>query len=473
MSRIFPLSAALLSLCLALASCSKVPGQASGTRNRGAPCPGCNVVLISMDTVRADHLSLYGYKRKTSPNLDRFAKKAFVFESAISQTAWTLPGHGAMMTGLYPSRLGVQRYPALRRLPEVETLASVFKKAGYETAGFTGGGFVAAHFGFDRGFDVYSSKGRRFDHNMNDALAWLERHRDGPFFLFVHGYDAHRPYYSNPSDRRAVGIDDSGPREIRGFCSRTQRRRPDNLELIVGYYDAAIHHADRFVGRLFDALKRLGLDRRTVVLVTSDHGEEFFEHGHCDHVRFLYQEVIRVPYILRIPGAGRPRRIAGVVPASISVARTLLDAVGVANNMPGVSLLPVVLGKRGPFEGVFSETESPLGALGSRGATIALTTATDKLIEYTEEGSSEGYDLRRDPGEQQVLPEGHPVYRKRASLRSWHDSLAPLPRAKRVPKAAARRHGARGKQGSREAEPKPEKIPKKLEDALRSLGYLE
>ena len=461
----------LLLLCLSLIACSK-SARTDSAGQSAPPCPGCNVVLVSMDTVRADHLGAYGYPRNTSPNLDRLARRSIVFEHAISQTAWTLPGHGSMMTGLYPSRLGVQRYPAIRKLPDVTLLAEVFKQNGYATGGFTGGGFVSAHFGFARGFDVYSSKGRRFEHNLQDAIQWLKNHRKKRFFLFLHGYDAHRPYYSDPADRRAVGLPKTSRRDLRGFCSRSVRKRPEDLATIVRYYDAAIHHGDAALGRLLTALRKLGIDRKTVVLITSDHGEEFFEHGHCDHVRFLYQEVIHVPYVLHIPGL-RPQgtKVKDVVPASISVARTLLDSVGIAAPIPGVSLLRAARTGHATLGAVFSETSSPVGSLGSRGTTIAMTTIADKLIEYTDEGSSEGYDLLADPGETHILPENHPVYRKRHALRSWHESLRPLPRSG-TPSGRLPRRGRPGRTPPPKKTPK-EAIPKDLRDTLRSLGYLE
>jgi len=287
---------AALAVCLAPAACSKQPSSGS------ALCANCNVVVISMDTVRADHLGAYGYDRPTSPNVDKIARRSVVFENAISQSSWTLPAHGSMMSGVYPGRLGVTHYPAKRRLPRgVPMLAEVFRNAGYATGAFTGGGFVSAHFGFGRGFNVYSSNGRRFEHNLGKALPWLKRHRNRPFFLFLHGYNAHRPYYSLAADKAAMGLPEDSQIERRGFCPRGERARPDHLETIIRYYDASIHHGDRQVGRFLDAMRRLRLMRNTVILITSDHGDEFFEHGNCDHVRFLYREVINVPYILYVP----------------------------------------------------------------------------------------------------------------------------------------------------------------------------
>ena len=152
-------------VCLALGACSK---QGVPSANAEALCDGCNVILISMDTVRADHLSAYGYERKTSPNVDRLARRSVIFENAISQSSWTLPAHGSMMTGLYPGRLGVEHYPAKRRLPDTPTmLAEVFGKAGYATGGFTGGGVRLAGRGDAAGVQC---PGRRIARRGEDPI---------------------------------------------------------------------------------------------------------------------------------------------------------------------------------------------------------------------------------------------------------------------------------------------------------------
>ena len=429
-------SLASVVVCLALAACSKHPNPDTDLQ---ALCPGCNVILISMDTVRADHVGAYGYsQRPTTPNLDAFAAQAAVFEHAVSQSSWTLPAHGAMMTGLYPGRLGVTHYPAQRRLPnDVPMLAEVLRRAGYATAGFTGGGFVSRHFGFDRGFDTYASEGRRFEHNIDEALGWLVQNEKRKFFLFLHGYDAHRPYFSHQVDKQAVGVRPQTAAK-KGFCDNRHRERPSDRQLkaILGYYDASIRMGDRFVGRVLDLVRERGLMDNTVILITADHGEEFFDHGNCDHVRFLYQEIVHVPYLLHVPRATeKGRRIPDVVPASISVAQTLLDAVGVEHDMPGVSLIPLVKGKNDLFGAVFSEADSEIGALGSRGATIAMTGGRYKLISYLEEGSDEGYDLIEDPLETKLLPESGDVYALRTTLRAWHAATDKMPSATELARA--------------------------------------
>jgi len=395
-------------------------------------CERCNVVLISFDTVRADHLGTYGYERPTSPNVDALAAKSIVFDRAISQAPWTLPAHGSMLSGLYPSRLGVLRYPATRSLPDKNpVLPEIFRAAGYATAGFTGGGFVSGHYGFDRGFDSYETRGRRFEHNLDATIDWLDEHKSKPFFLFVHGYDAHRPYYSKPADKKALGLGESVDSEQGRFCLSDDRAKPEpeRLEKIVRYYDASIHHGDRAIGVLLDTLEQMKLMDNTIILLTSDHGEEFFEHGNCDHVRFLYEESVHVPYIVYVPRlATKPSHKEGLIPASISVSRTLLDVVGIEHAMPGVTLLPILQGDQSGFPVVYSEANTTAGSLGSRGKTTAMTKAELKLISYTDEGTDEAYDLVEDPAELTPLPERNIAYLMRQTLRAWTASMRALPK---------------------------------------------
>ncbi len=396
-------------------------------------CEHCNIILISFDTVRADHLGVYGYDRDTSPNIDRFAERAVVFDEAIAQAAWTLPAHGSILSGLYPARLGVLHYPAAHKLPVTNpVLPETLRNAGYATAGFTGGGFVSEHYGFNRGFDVYSTSGRHFEHNIDQAITWIRSNKERPFFVFFHGYDAHRPYYSKPVDKKSMGLLESAASEQGRYCLRDNRARPDptHLDEIVRYYDAAIHHGDRTLGVFLRAINQLELMDNTVILLTSDHGEEFFEHGSCDHVRFLYRESVHVPFMLYVPNFTRgTRHIAGLVPASISVARTLLDIVGVQHSMPGVTLLPMIDGTQHDFPVVYSEADSDPGALGSRGACRAITRPDQKLISYTDEGGDEGYDLKADIQETRILPQTHEVYGLRNTLQAFADAQKALPEA--------------------------------------------
>ncbi|RMF19365.1 MAG: hypothetical protein D6760_13135, partial [Deltaproteobacteria bacterium] len=193
-------TAAVLMVVLCLQACR---------RETGTPvvCERCNVVLVSVDTLRADHVGAYGYERPTTPHLDRFAAASVVFERAVSQSAWTRPAHASMFTGLYPVEHGIVSVHPPRRLgSKVPTLAAVLSRAGYRTAAFVGGGNLSAEFGFDSGFEVYRSPGRRFSETVPEAIAWIERDAGRPFFLFVHGLDVHRPYRADEADRLALGL---------------------------------------------------------------------------------------------------------------------------------------------------------------------------------------------------------------------------------------------------------------------------
>jgi len=424
--------------------------DATARRVRSDACLRCNVVLVSFDTLRADHVGFHGYRRPTTPNLDDLAGRAIVFERATSQSAWTRPAHASMFTGLYPSEHGlvaVDRNVALDR--RQATLASVLRANGYETAAFTGGGNMSAHFGFDAGFDVYRSPGRRLADGLSEIEGWLDSVGDRPFFLLVHGYDAHRPYRSAPEDRAAIGIGPTPPAVgINRACR--EARTPADLAPWIDEYDAAIHRGDRAIGRLLDMLARRGHVDDTVVVVTSDHGEEFLEHGACFHIRSLYREIIHVPLLYYVPGMA-PRRVAQPVPASVSVAPTVLDIVGVGKRLrEGPSLAPFLDGRRTPeFDYIVSETA--IRYRGRRfGYVRALTGEQDKLIRWELEQRHEYFDLTKDPGESR--PERGAV---RARSLSRHLDLwlaAHPPRGVVVPAKA---------------------MPSRLREELRALGYVE
>jgi arylsulfatase A-like enzyme len=410
-------------------------------------CEGCNVVLVSLDTLRADHLGCYGYDRPTSPNIDEFASRSYVFEDAISQSAWTRPAHASMLTGYHPAEHGIVtmlKNAVLRA--DVSTLPAVLGGAGYRTAAFTGGANMAAEFGFDNGFEVFESPGRRIEDHLAGIDDWLAKVGDAPFFLMVHGFDPHRPYKSNPLDRRALGLGSAPARGINRICTETKSRAA--MAPFVAEYDAAIHRGDRGFGELLDLLRTRNLDRRTVVVVTSDHGEEFLEHGRCFHIRTLYREVLRVPLILHVPGTASAR-IAGVVPASVSIGPTILELVGVASgSLPGPSLVSSMRKGRGSFPFVVSETGSRVGPQGY-GHVRAMTTDREKLIHWIDQDRFEYFDLVSDPYERSAVAEGAEVEAMKARLARW---------------TAA--HPRRVHPGT------PRPVPAGVRRALRALGYV-
>jgi arylsulfatase A-like enzyme len=297
-----------------------------------------NVLLISVDTLRADRLSLYGYPRDTSPNLRRLARDGVVFKRALSPGTWTLPGHAAMLTGLFPGRLGALDIGAT--LPEdAVTLAERLREAGYRTGAVVANVSVLDRgVGWSQGFDFYddtprqrlryttslqlalwslpkpyarlTSRARTADAINAVALEWLATDRRTPFFLFINYMDTHHPYM--PPDeyldrfpgRRTVVIDPL-PDLTRRPRGLTQRE----TEHYRALYDASIAYVDHEIGRLLGTLAVAGRLEDTLVIVTSDHGEFFGEHGLFQHAVGPYEEVHRVPLVIRYPG----RRRHGVV----------------------------------------------------------------------------------------------------------------------------------------------------------------
>jgi arylsulfatase A-like enzyme len=424
--------------------------DATAKRGRADLCLRCNIVLVSVDTLRADHTGFHGYQRPTTPNMDGLAGRAVVFENAISQSAWTRPAHASMFTGLYPSEHGmiaVGRNVALD--PRQPMIASVLRANGYATAAFTGGGNMSAHFGFDAGFDEFRSPGRRFENSLADLETWLDSVGERPFFLFVHGYDAHRPYRPLPVDRKAVGVSPTPPTIGMKRACRTGRS-PVDVADHLGEYDAAIHRGDRAIGRLLEALEQRGRMDDTVVVVTSDHGEEFLEHGGCFHIRSLHREIVHVPLVYYVPGVD-PARVPALVPASVSIAPTILDIVGVGKRLrEGPSLAPYIDGRKTPdFDYVVSETFARYRG-GRYGHVRSLTGERDKVIRRTLDGREEYYDLASDPGEtrpERQSPSARPLLRH---LDLWLAAHPP-----------------------RDALITAERMPIRLRDELLALGYVE
>ena len=330
-----------------------------------------NVVLVSIDTLRADHLSLYGYPRQTTPRLDaRCERGAVVFERAVASAPWTLPSHASLFTGLNAERHGVNQNRAVP--PSLLTLAEILRSAGYATHAVTGGGFVHQQYGFAQGFDVYGSFAEKMGHDREleagvaDAVAALETLRERNFFLFFHTYAVHNPYrprqphlerLTGRATRGFVDVDVLPPQPENGFLARrglVRVQRAERVpvpveqvkELAVDLYDSGIAYMDEGLDRLLAAIDDLGLRERTLIVVTSDHGELFGEHGEVNH-HSLYDENVMVPLVFLDPESEPGiRRVRGQV-RSIDVLPTILERLG----MP-------------PLEGIDGESLAPLLAAG-------------------------------------------------------------------------------------------------------------
>lgn len=348
----------------------------------GAP----NVLLIVLDTVRAFNLSLYGYARPTTPELEKFAARGVRFDAAFSTAPWTLPSHASMLTGRYPHELSADWLSSLdRRYP---TLAERFAARGYATGGFVANvGYLSYEFGLDRGFQHYedylirpreiiqsSALGRQLDQSPSvrrlaatdqhlvrvDApsinsrfLAWLDGAGPRPFFAFLNFYDAHGPYLPPaPFDRRfgTPRANDLSP--LHRFLNHpNQAGLPaDVVRAEMDQYDDALAYLDQELGRLFAELDRRGVLDHTIVLLTADHGEEFGEHGIFDHGNSLYAPSVRVPLLIVAPNRAPAARVVTAPVTLRDLAATLTDLAHLppSDGFPGRSLARFWLGNPPP-----------------------------------------------------------------------------------------------------------------------------
>ena len=288
------------------------------------------VVLVSIDTVRRDHVGAYGYARPTTPRFDALARDGILFDDAVSTSSWTLPAHLSMLTGVDPGRHGGvdSRHGFNRAVP---TVPALLRTAGFATRAVTSHLYVSGVYGLDDGFEHLDFRQDRKATEVADrGIALLDRFGDRPFFVFLHLYDPHWHY--DPPDWARRLFETSYAGKVTGVWQDFSRRdRKDvsaaDLAHLLALYDGEIRYADTEVGRVLDHLAARGLDRSTLVVITSDHGEEFLDHGSWEHQKTLYEEVVRVPLAIRGPGVA-PRRERAQA-SLLDVAPTILAWAGV------------------------------------------------------------------------------------------------------------------------------------------------
>ncbi len=409
--------------------------------------PPTNILIITVDTERQDHLELYGYGRNTAPSLRRLASDGVTFANAITPIPRTAPALATMLTGLYPRNHGLRFNLCASLAPEAVTLAEILKRRGFRTAAFVSNQVLSRYVSIpsclDRGFDVYDDRLTKPERKRRDvserpaeplteaALEWLGRDRAKPFLLWVHYIDPHGPY--EPPEPHRSRFRSASTQSIE-VSERTERapgepkNRPflakynllDDAILEVGSYDLLLHldrydgeiaYADAQIGRLLDGLERSGCANRTLVLYASDHGESFGEHGvYFEHGLDLYEENLRVPLVLRCEGLARRGLTISALVQLADVAPTCLDALDVPlpASLDGRSLLPLVAGLGpSPAPDVFLETRDATD-VGGR-FLCGLIEDDWKCVVELEPGDSprevipkatELYDRRRDPLEQ-------------------------------------------------------------------------
>jgi arylsulfatase A-like enzyme len=313
-----------------------------------------NIILISVDSLRADRLGCYGYDHPTSPEIDRLAAGGVRFIRAISQATWTLPSHLSLLTSRYPFEFG-DTGPDMRAQPEIPHLPELLRATGYATGAVTGGAYLNASFGFSRGFDSYVTE-RTVEGFVHSACEWLgTAGQRQPFFLFLHTYEVHD--YSLQHGHHLAEFESGYAGKVQpGFDLVSEIDRRNGISVldeadvahINALYDGEVRCADAALGCIFARLRELELWGDTFVILLSDHGEMLGEHGAFGHENSMYEEQIRVPLIVRGPGVASPsvgQSVDGVVELT-DVAPTILEAAGVEipSRMEGESLWSALRG---------------------------------------------------------------------------------------------------------------------------------
>jgi len=372
-----------------------------------------NIILISLDTLRADHLGCYGYHRDTTPNIDKFAQKGTIFLNTISGSPWTLPSHISLFTSRYPYETGFQQntsslssdwYFDTRIAYEIKTLAEYLKDKGYRTAGMTGGSYLSTFYRFDRGFDYYHEKPYYKDKDAAEevtrAISWIKGNKTSKFFLFFHTYEIHEPYTRNY------------------FCkTKSQNKSTDVKNMIISKYDSGIKYTDEHIGRIFDELEATGLLQKTIVIITSDHGENFDKLKTDDfgtwgsHGSTLYDVELKVPLII----GGHPYFCTGKRKTEqvslLDIFPTIMDIIGEEGDISvrGRSILPSIKGNKiketvayaeGLFmtkaEGLFMTKYDKKALRTNRYKFILDTSPIDKSMQNNYD-KYEYYNLTKDP----------------------------------------------------------------------------
>jgi arylsulfatase A-like enzyme len=383
-----------------------------------------NIVLIVIDTLRYDRLGSYGSGRETSPELDRFAQSAVRVERAYAPAPWTIPSIASMMTGLYPGNHGATKLESEPHA-DLSMLAEVLKREGYVT------GAVVSHVllqrsGFRQGFDQYQYTALGDPHltvssdavtSQAQALAGRLAFAPEPFFLFVHYFDPHYSYRRHPeygfaapsAGRLREGQDIEELHEMAADLS------DEELEFLRDLYDEEIRHTDAAIGRLLKSLEERGIDEETLVLIVGDHGEEFVEHGGLGHSRTLYDEVLRVPLLIRDPRDTSTRRVIEGPVSLVALMPTILDLVGVdagGLHFQAQSFAPLLSSHTSDSTGfdrpdsdiIFSEVDVEPWQAHKK----AIVVAGFKLIRDDASKRIELYDLKTDPKERLDLSESAP-----------------------------------------------------------------
>jgi arylsulfatase A-like enzyme len=431
-------SSALLIAILLASICSMIVACNDGAAPLHGSCRDCNVVLISIDTLRADHLGCYGYSRPTSPFLDSLAEQSLLFEKAFVPRGLTRPSVVSMLTSLYPAGSGVRNLTQLLS-EEIPTIDSVLSAEGYQAASFLSGAIKgAADLHFPQRFDGEDEK------NVRRAIGWLKKNRSKKLFMWLHLLAPHDDYappreYDLFTKADYSGDYDGTRKRLFQVAMRRIRLSEEDRQHILALYDGEILYADALVRRVFEALKRLELLERSIVIVVGDHGEDLYQHQYYfQHMYSIYDSSLHIPLIMKFPGAPVAGRIEQIV-QSIDIAPTILDLVGLPApaGFSGRSLLPLIEGtSQGEFGYALSELETKEGF----GKIVSIRTDRWRYVDnpgdeipiglphhhFYQIAREELYDLQVDPSETTNVVDSYPevAAHLRERVRAAHGAQA-------------------------------------------------
>ena len=352
-----------------------------------------NILLISIDTCRADYLGCYGYPKKTTPNIDKIAAQGILFENVIAPIPITLPSHSSMLTGTIPPYHGVYDNYDYRLADSNLTFAKILKENGFMTGAIVSSFVLDSEFGLNQGFETYYDNfntdldprrmaTRKGGETTEHAKLWLQKHHDEKFFLFLHYYDPHYPYA--PPEPFSSGY------HINPRISKITNSEITN-------YAGEIAYVDHCIGQIIDKLKELDLYDSTLLIITSDHGEMLGEHGESTHCYFIYQSAVRVPLIFKLPGSTKPRRISDVV-GLVDILPTVCSMLGIEPpaQIQGIDLKPYFHGDSRPYPNRYLYCQSLESTKYNANSLLGVVGDRYKYIQTTRR---ELYDLQNDPAE--------------------------------------------------------------------------
>jgi arylsulfatase A-like enzyme len=384
--------------------------------------PARNVILITISTFRADHVGCFGYERDTTPHFDSLASENVLFRNAFATSGWTMPAHGSIFTSLYPTRHGATHIDK-KLTDEHHTLAEILKDSGYYCVGFCCNPRLDKEHGFAQGFDLYDDysvsvmldslafgNAENLDINKqssnalinNAAIRWLQNNTHKPFFMFIHYYDNHWDYLPPSSYAKLYDPDYDGPidgTEIAREPLFSNPPAPKDIRHIIALYDGEVKQTDNDLGEMLKIFMDKNIFGDSIVIITGDHGEQFYEHGHTSH-HGVYEQLIHVPLAISVPGTHPKGKVVDSLVSQVDILPTVLDYLGIAipTACRGRSLKPLIKGRLEKVNGfIFAEYTG--------GAVPDVFTVRSARYKYCREagGESYAYDLVKDPGEQNKI----------------------------------------------------------------------